>query len=491
MTGIDILVSATDQASDVLQQVGDSGSTAADNLEISWGKVALAVTGAAAAMEMSNRSMQGVKTSVYQMAERLGITRAAANDLTRSISDVGFSLEDTSAVMTTGIRQGLRTADDIKKYAEYWEMVGRASGESAPELAEAGKTMGTMDVRAKNITDSMGAFDFIIGSTDLSIGFFIQTLGRSSKQLQDAHVGLNDVAMAMGFLESKGYAGKAFMTKFKESLDQAEGSRDTFFKNLGMSAGDLDRYASKMEQAAGSTKKLADAQKDTYTGLQKISAKLKEYQLQYEGLGMAVGNAANVLALLADGGIVFAGAWKIAGSVTTALGISLGWIAVIATEVIAGIAGIVLALKHWNDIGKGVAETMSKFWDTLPEWAKSIARFVLWPLTQWFNLLMKIIDALRDVKSAWPGNWGKEEKSFFAPVTPDQMLDWAKGRNQPKNTGPGNAGVGEMKHSGTITVRGTSDKGQAIEIGKIAVAAVLKDMQRGSRSGGGGILGFA
>ena len=441
MSGIDILVSATDQASDVLDQVGDSGSTAADNLEISWGKVALAVTGAAAAMEMSNRSMQGVKTSVYQMAVRLGITRDAANALTRSISDVGFSLEDTSAVMTTGIRQGLRTADDIKKYAEYWEMVGRASGESAPELAEAGKTMGTMDVRAKNITDSMGAFDFIIGSTDLSIGFFIQTLGRSSKQLQDAHVGLNDVAIAMGFLEAKGYAGKAFMTKFKESLDQADGSRDTFFKNLGMSAGDLTRYAVKMEQAAGSTNKLAGAEKDTYTGLQRISAKLKEYQLQYEGLGMSIGNVANVTGALADGGLVIGKLWE--------AGKKLPGVFSNAAAAMNKISGALTALKAVGVIAVVIAIQLA-----ITETVRRIMEYLM----NKSGMTELAEDINKEAKDQ--GQRKGESRDDWIRRLADQPYPPPKGDSQP--TGKGATSQVNHAHSGTITLKGVNDKDQFV-----------------------------
>lgn len=459
MSDVDILITATDQASATLEQVGETGSDAADTLDISWGKVAVAIGAAAATVEAANRSIQGVRTNIYQMAVRLGESRGEINSLTRDIADFSMNMQDASDVMTTGIREGLKSKAGIKEYAEYWKMVSEATGENAEDLATAAQALKALDIHANNVTDSLSTFDFLLLNTDYDLLEFLATIGKSAKELSAAKISIEDTAIALAVLDNRGGTAKTQTLEFRKALDQANGSRETFFTNLRIDNETLETYQRKVKDAAGTTGELSEANRETYTGIQKISANLKEGMVKYEGFSM--------------------GFTKV---VETMFGISL------VIPVIGSVKSAILAIGHVATIAAAKVEALQLGLTTLG--ATGVIAVAIAVMVGFTYVVGKLMDKIMEKAGFYElADEIMVQKGGVPKRKPGESAnDYARRLHKlgPRGGGAGGAPTSSLVHSGTVTVKGINDKDQLVAVANIAVEEVIKQMRTGNRSLAGG-----
>lgn len=480
MADIDILISATDQASSVLEDIKETGGTAASFLEDHWNQVGAAITGAAVALEANNRSMQNVRSSVYEFSTRLGVTRGEANDLVRSISDVTMGLDETAAVMTTGIRQSLKDMDDIKRYGEFWNLVGTASGESSSGLAEAAKAAGALGIDVKNITSLLPTFDYLLGATDISLAFFLRTMGMSAKELNQMQMSAHDLAIVMGYLEKHGFAlPRAMMMKLRESMRESGGDFNVFLSNIGMSRGELETYRAEAEKNIGITEKLAEAHGESYTWLQRQSQMFAEIRLKYEGFTVSLGDAANAMLFfwLAIKAVKVVWAWM-AGAGGVAVLAMLGKIALAAAAVALAIGSIVTIVKGLQELTKPdeIKKLLEEFELAYPKrkgeteeaYRKRFKEWLAWvhpmpgvmpPVPRYYRTYDFPMWMSEEDRRKAAEEWNRRVRERFPGMKPGEKIE------------------GELRHSGTIKVEGVNSKGELVGAVDIVMARLRREMR--------------
>lgn len=273
-----------------------SAEKAASSFEKHIGKIGLATAAAGAGLEAFARSQQDSNIQTQQLAASLGISEDAMRDMARETANVGFPLEEVLDLMETGKQQGLKSKAALEQYANFWDMIGDASGESATDLGKAGVALHTMGIEAGHESDAVAALGFIQEKTTLSQADFLGMLGKLGPDLKKAGLDVDDTAALIGVLGNEmGLTGRAARTELSKALKQSDGTTADLLKTLGITEKQFDDYTASVKDSSGVMQRNADIVDDNFTPLQKLQNEAKELMFQYGDLANAAGAAAPVL----------------------------------------------------------------------------------------------------------------------------------------------------------------------------------------------------
>ena len=382
---MELVLRARDLASDAIKKVGDTGSNTGKILEENWLKVGAAMAGAGAAVEALARKQAPFTEQTRQLATSLNMTEGEMRDLAISTSNVTFPLEDVLDVMERGRQQGIRSADQLQKFAEFWDMVGDASGESATELSEAGVALRAVGVAAGEEAKALDAFGYITRETTGDIGEFLYFLERTGPELREMGMDVDDAAAIMGILEHEfGMTARTARQEFRSAVNEADGDLSVMLETLGITNNTLDTYTGKVQESSGVIAENAEIHGQSYTTMQKFQHRISELTYQYGGLievagnlsmvmiaagpiikGVSVAKAAYTAAV--SGGTVATTAMTVATkALAVAQGILLSPVFLITAAIAALTAAGVLLYKNWDT----VREKGAKVWSSISNAAK-------------------------------------------------------------------------------------------------------------------------
>lgn len=269
---------------------------AASAFEKHIGKIGLATAAAGAGLEAFARGQQDSNIQTQQLAASLGISEDAMRDMARETANVGFPLEEVLDLMETGKQQGITSGKALEEYANFWDMVGDATGESATELGKAGVALHTMGIAAGEEGKAVAALGFIHDKTTLSQADFLAMLGRLGPDLQKTGLDINDTAALLGIMGNEmGLTGRAARTELTSALKESDGSTEDLLKTLGISQKTFDEYTASVADSGDVLQRNADIVDDNFTPLQKLQNEAKELMYQYGDLANAAGVAAPIL----------------------------------------------------------------------------------------------------------------------------------------------------------------------------------------------------
>lgn len=276
-----------------LDQQADKAASA---FEKHIGKIGLATAAAGAGLEAFARGQQDSNIQTQQLAASLGISEDAMRDMARETANVGFPLEEVLDLMETGKQQGITSGKALEDYANFWDMVGDATGESATELGKAGVALHTMGIAAGEEGEAVAALGFIHDKTTLSQADFLAMLGKLGPDLQKTGLDINDTAALIGIMGNEmGLTGKAARTELNSALRESDGTTEDLLKTLGISQKTFDEYTASVSDSGDVLQRNADIVDDNFTPLQKLQNEAKELMFQYGDLANAAGLAAPVL----------------------------------------------------------------------------------------------------------------------------------------------------------------------------------------------------
>jgi hypothetical protein len=269
---------------------------AASAFEKHIGKIGLATAAAGAGLEAFARGQQDSNIQTQQLAASLGISEDAMRDMARETANVGFPLNEVLDLMETGKQQGLKSKAALEQYANFWDMIGDASGESATELGKAGVSLHTMGIEAGNEGEALAALGYIQDKTTLSQSDFLGMLGKLGPDLKKTGLDVNDTAALLGVMSNEmGLTGRAARTELAKGLKESDGNFSDLLDNLGITETQFDGYADAVENSGDVMKRNADIVDDNFTPLQKLQNEAKELMYQYGDLANAAGVAAPIL----------------------------------------------------------------------------------------------------------------------------------------------------------------------------------------------------
>ena len=383
MAGLDIIISAIDKASPVINKLGANNSRVTGFCEKNWLKYGAAAAGAATAIEMFARKQAPMLEKSRQIAVAIGMEEKAFRNLAIEASNVTFPLGDVLDLMELGKQAGLRSADALKEYATFWDTVGDATGESAVQIGKAGVALRGMGIDLGNEKEALAAFGYITESTSGSIAEFLKFLDKCGPDLREMNMDVNQSAAVLGILEKEfGMSARTARTEFMQAVIASEGSMSVLLETLGVSEETFNSYTAEVENSSEVIQRNADIHAKSYTPIQKLQHAVSELGFKFAG---SVEQAAKFApALYAVGPamkLVSVGSGLLgkvmSGSFIPAIvsGISSIWAftaALLANPmtwvvigIIALVAAIVLLYKNWDKVTAFFKKTFKALMDIL------------------------------------------------------------------------------------------------------------------------------
>lgn len=277
----------------------EEAKNAASAFETSMKRITLAGAAVGAGLEAFARGQADSNAKTRILAAGLGISEDAMRDLASETANVGFPLDEVLDLMELGKQQGLKSADALKEYANFWDMVGDATGESAVDLGKAGTALHTMGIGIGHESDALSALGFISEHTTSTQADFLALLGRIGPDLKDTGLSIDDTAALLGELEQEfGLTGRAARTELTKALKESDGSFSELLDNLGISETKFEGYADAVENSSGVLQRNSDIVDKGFTPLQKLQNEAKELMFNYGDLANVAGMLAPLLMAL-------------------------------------------------------------------------------------------------------------------------------------------------------------------------------------------------
>jgi len=386
MAVMEVIISAIDQASDVVGGIADKTKAAAGAIKTNWVAIGAAGAAAGAAFEAAARSQAPLTEQTKKLAASLDMTTDEVRDLAIGMSNVTFPIEDVLALMETGKQRGLDTAEALERYATNWDMIGDATGLAGPMLAEAGVALQILGISAGEEEKALAAFGYITEHTTSNVADFMNIIERVGPEMADMGMDIDDAAALLGILENEmGLTGRAARQELQAAIKDADGDMGKMLETLGVSSDTFGEYRQQVSDSSDIIQRNADIHEESYTTLQKMQHAASELTYKYGDLIGTVGNLAPLmmgLGPIIKGLSLAKGAMAAitSGSLIPAIGAAatsvwtftaallanpITWIVV---AIIALIAAIVLLWKNWDQ----VSEWLIKSWEVVKEKAAEI-----------------------------------------------------------------------------------------------------------------------
>lgn len=296
MAFMDIIVRAKDDASKVLRSIGDSGSNVGKTLADNWGKISLAMGSAGIALEALGRQQAELTVGTQNLAAATGIQADKMRDIIGSTANVGFSIDDVISVMKIGREEGLKSATSLKKYADYWDMVAKASGESSADLAQSSVALNAVGIEAGQEGEATKAFGFVLRETTLTVKSFMDFIGKSGVKLKTMGLDINDTAALLKALSDHfGISGRQAKLILGKGIDDADGSFTKLLSNLGLSKDEFDKWRTKVDESGNVLKEQAKNQEKSYTMMQHLNEWVKRLTYSYGDLITSAASFSTIL----------------------------------------------------------------------------------------------------------------------------------------------------------------------------------------------------
>ncbi|MHB8895286.1 MAG: hypothetical protein ACYC99_08955 [Candidatus Geothermincolia bacterium] len=291
MALVDIAIRATDNASKVMKSVGDNSGKAAKVIADHWKGISAATAGAGAAVEGLARNQAPLTEMTRNLAASVGLSEGKMRDLVRSTSDVGFSLDEVIQTMQAGREQGLKSANDLKTYASFWDEVADAAGGVPQDLAKAGVSLNAIGIEAGDSGKATAALGFIIRDTTQTVDQFLAFVGKAGPQLRTMGLDVDDTAAMFGILERElGLSGRVAKAQFAKAVNESGGSLEKMLDTLGISNQTFEEYRGRVAASNKVIEQQAANNDKSFTLMQKMNQTVKELTYKYGDLIETMGS---------------------------------------------------------------------------------------------------------------------------------------------------------------------------------------------------------
>jgi len=342
--------------------------TTTNFMEKNWKRVGLATAGAATAIELLYQKQAPLIEQTRKIANAMDMSEEAMRKLAIETSNVTFPLDQVLDLMEKGRQQGIKSAEGLKEYASFWDMVGDATGENAVQLGKAGAALRAVGIEAGNEKESIAALGYIFQETSGSVSDFLRFLDRSGPELREMGMSVNNAAAMLGYMEHElGMSAKVARMEFSTAVSAADGDMKVLFETLGVSEEKFAEYNTAVEGSSEVMKENSDIHAKAFSPIDKIKHAISEAAFamgpyiekaaQLAPALYAVGPAMKIASLgikgfqlITKGSFIPAVTSAISSvwAFTTALLANpLTWIVI---AIVAVVAAIILLYKNWDKV---------------------------------------------------------------------------------------------------------------------------------------------
>lgn len=409
MAVMDIILRAKDQASSVLNAVGKNGK--GSGLQISDGmkKASLAISAAGVAIEGLARQQAPLTENTRRVANAMNMTEKEMRQLAISTSNVTFPLEDVLDLFEQGRQQGIRSSEQLKEYAEFWDMVGDATGENASQLANSSVALNALGIEVENQSEALSAFGFVAQETSQDIGGLLYFVERSGPQLREMGMDINDTAAVMGILEKElGMTSRTARQEFRSAVSESNGDLNAMLQTLGITSQTFDEYRQQVQASSNIIQENSEIHEQSYTLLQRVQSAIGDLTYRYgaqietlSNLSMIMMSAAPIMHGLAAANKGLTAAKLVATKAMTAFGVSVNFALWPVLAVIAAIAGLVaigwVLYKNWDKIINSIKKIFEGFLKFMKFIIQTLIAGVKWYIDTVKNNFVAVVEFLKGI----------------------------------------------------------------------------------------------
>jgi uncharacterized protein YoxC len=371
---VEVLLKAIDGVTPVVKNIDKETAKANKAMAEQWAKtggsiqaVGVATMALGAGIELMARVNAPLLESTRRLADYLDMDSKAMQQLVIDTSNASFELEDVLALMETGARLGLNSAESLKQYAEFWDMVSDATGESSVQLAESGVALKSLGIAAGEEGKALNAFGFIQRNTTMDIKEFIDMVGRLAPEMKEMGIGVNEAAVIMGILQREmGLTSRTALAEFRTAVTESNGDVEKLKEILGITGEMFDTYSQKVAESSDVISENARRNNELITPLQEVQHWLGEVKYK---MGDFIQGAAEYAPLLTGMG----SAMTIVGTIMKS---SFYPTILLATKAVWAFTASILAnpLTFWvGAIGLVITSLVLlwKNWENITEWIEA------------------------------------------------------------------------------------------------------------------------
>jgi phage-related protein len=321
-----------------------------------------------AGIEALSQKQAPLTEATRKLANQTGFAEDAIRDMATELSNATFPLDEALGLMELGAQQGLKSAEALKEYANFWDTVGDATGLSSEALAKAGAALAAVGVEVGNESELLGAFGLITRESTGSVQEFLNGIGKMAPELSAMGISVDEAAVIMTAMEREmGKVGRIAQTEFKEAMEASETGLAGVLEQLGLSETQYASYSAKLGESSEVIQANADALASTKTVMDKMKSSLSDLAFAH---GAMIEKASMLAPIFMAAGPIMAGFGGIMGVLTPVLSaaklafiglnLSMGPILLAVVAIAAAIAIGVLVWKNWDKVVAAMKKTFEK-----------------------------------------------------------------------------------------------------------------------------------
>ena len=345
-----------------------------------------------------------------KLATQTGFTEEAIRGMATELSNATFPLDSALELMELGAQQGLESAEALKEYANFWDMVGDATGLGAEALAKSGAALAAVGVEVGNESELLGAFGLVSQESTQSVQEFLEGIKLLAPEMSTMGISVDEAAVIMTAMERElGLTARTARTEFKEALEQSETGLAGVLEQLGLSEAQIATYSAKLGESSDVIQANADAHASTKTVMDKLKSSFSDLAFAN---GAMIEKASMMAPIFMAAGPIMAGFSGIMGILTPVvsaaklafigLNLSMGPIALIVLGITAAIAAGILIWQNWDWIIAKVGQIF--------EWLTGVYKSKL----GWLLPAGPLIKAILFLKDNWKAVWDGIKATFKA-----------------------------------------------------------------------------
>ncbi len=436
---IEFILSAVDKMSPTLEKVQSTTGKAVGFMEKNWVKVGAATAAAGVALEGFVKSQAPLLEGSRKLAESLNLTEKEMINLVTETSNVTFSLNDVIGVMEIGRQQGIESAKELQNYANFWDLISDATGESSVALAKSSSALRAVGIEAGKEGEALAALGYIQQETTGSISEFLLSVGRMGPELRELGLDINDTAALLGAMERElGMTSRVARTEFTQAVNQSNGDIGELLKNLGLTNEQFEQYRKKVSESSGVMEEFARINNETmFTSLDKVKQVIAETSLKIAPYIEEIAKLAPALMLVGPAMKIFVGAhqamtWIMSGALIPAIQSAIVWLKSMYAVILANpftiwiaaigavIGAVVLLYKNWEKVVNFISNSL----DWLAEKFGILAKPINW-LKEKLGLVKdeaeETVEAVENVGNTVEETTGKFDESAVAMENAEEM----------------------------------------------------------------------
>ncbi len=239
-----------------------------------------AVGAAATTLIDNNRAMDA---SFRTTALSMGVPAEAVKELARSLQSVDSPIEEVAATLDLLGRAGMTNVESMGQTASAFDTLADATGENADAMTDAMiPAFNALGVSLDEAPAQVDGLATMFRESNVDLSDFSTLMTKVGPDLGAMGASMTDVEAIMMSFADRGIQGREATSQFTDAVKNSGGSMDGLYAALGMTAGEIATYTTKLGESKGAAQEFADAQNSAFGTIDKLKFTLTEVG---QGLG--------------------------------------------------------------------------------------------------------------------------------------------------------------------------------------------------------------